>query len=66
VAFAVDRLGFTPDDWQRECLHSTGQSIPLNCCRQARKSTTTAIIALHQAFYWPGSPAPKRARGILR
>jgi len=55
VSFAVDRLGFTPDAWQRKCLRSTGQNILLNCSRQAGKSTTTAIIALHEAFYWPGS-----------
>ncbi len=51
VAFAVDRLGFTPDLWQADVLRSSGKNILLNCSRQAGKSTTTAIIALHEAFY---------------
>ena len=49
VAFAVERLEFTPDAWQSEVLRSSGQNILLNCSRQAGKSTTTAIIALHAA-----------------
>ncbi len=49
VGFAVDRLEFTPDAWQEKVLQSTGQNILLNCSRQAGKSTTTAIIALHEA-----------------
>jgi hypothetical protein len=27
----------------------------LNCCRQSGKSTTTALVALHEAIYTPGS-----------
>ncbi len=55
VAFATERLEFTPDAWQEKVLQSAGQNILLNCSRQAGKSTTTAIIALHEAFYWPES-----------
>ncbi len=55
VGFAAERLEFTPDAWQEKVLESTGQNILLNCSRQAGKSTTTAIIALHEAFYWPDS-----------
>ena len=55
VAFARDRLDFQPDPWQADVLQSSGRNILLNCSRQAGKSTTTAIIALHEAFYWPDS-----------
>ena len=55
VSFAVERLDFTPDAWQAEVLRSSGQNILLNCSRQAGKSTTTSIIALHSAFYRPES-----------
>src|SRR5262249_36446976 len=54
VSFAEDRLGFIPDPWQRRLLRSTSRWVLLNCCRQSGKSTTTAIVALHQAFYDPG------------
>lgn len=53
--FAVDLLDFTPDAWQSQALRSSGQNILLNCSRQSGKSTTTAIIALHEAYYWPDS-----------
>ena len=55
VAFAVERLDFTPDDWQAKVLRSSGRNILLNCSRQAGKSTTTAIIALHEAYFRPDS-----------
>ncbi len=55
VAFAEQHLDFTPDDWQADVLRSSGQNILLNCSRQAGKSTTTAIIALHEAYYRPES-----------
>ena len=46
VAFAQDRFGFEPDDWQAEALRSPSRRMLLNCSRQSGKSTTTAIIAL--------------------
>ncbi len=55
VAFAVEQLNFHPDLWQRSVLRSSGQNILLNCSRQAGKSTTTAVIALHTAVYRPGA-----------
>ena len=55
VAFAATRLDFAADDWQAKVLRSSGQNILLNCSRQAGKSTTTAVIALHTAFYRPES-----------
>ena len=55
VAFAVERLDFRPDPWQAKVLRSSGENVLLNCSRQAGKSTTTAIIALHTAHYQPRS-----------
>jgi hypothetical protein len=55
VAFAVERLGFHPDPWQADVLRLSDKNTLLNCSRQAGKSTTTAIIALHTAVYKPGS-----------
>ncbi len=51
VAFAVERLGFTPDDWQAAVLRDQGKRLLLNCHRQSGKSTTIAIKALHWAIY---------------
>src|SRR5215217_5202227 len=53
-AFA-EKLGITPDPWQRDLLHSASDRVLLNCCRQSGKSTMTAIVALHRALYHPGS-----------
>ena len=55
VAFASELLDFEPDPWQAKALRSSGKNILLNCSRQAGKSTTTSIIALHTAFYQPRS-----------
>ena len=70
VSFAEDRLGFIPDPWQRQLLRSQSQWILLNCCRQSGKSTTTAIVALHQAIYDPGlvlcvSPSLRQSRELF-
>jgi hypothetical protein len=54
AAFAEDRLDFRPDDWQARVLRSTWPWLPLNCCRQSGKSTTTAALALHTGLYDPG------------
>lgn len=55
VAFAIERLRFTPDPWQARVMRSPAKRILLNCSRQAGKSTTTAIIGLHRAVYYPRS-----------
>ena len=70
VSFAQDRLNFYPDPWQRQLLRSQSQWIMLNCCRQSGKSTTTAIVALHQAVYDPGlvlcvSPSLRQSRELF-
>jgi hypothetical protein len=54
VAFARDRLGFEPEPWQARAMRSTAKQIALNVSRQAGKSTSTAIIALHTALFDPG------------
>ncbi len=54
VAFAVDRLGITPDPWQADMLRSNRPTL-VNCSRQSGKTTTVAVKATHQAVYDPGS-----------
>src|SRR5262249_4049764 len=49
VSFAEDRLNFVADPWQRRLLRSRAPAVMLNCCRQNGKSTTAAIVALHQS-----------------
>jgi hypothetical protein len=69
--FAADMLNFRPDDWQRELLRSTARQVVLNITRQGGKSTTTAILALHQAIYDPGSltllvsPSQRQSRELF-
>ena len=55
VRFACERLQFNPDDWQARVLTSTHNRIILLCSRQAGKTSTVAIKALHTAKYKPGS-----------
>jgi len=55
VAFAAERLGIIPDDWQARVLRSDARRVLLNCTRQSGTSTTTAIMATHAALYQPGA-----------
>ena len=55
VAFAAEVLGLELDPWQRQVISSTGKRDLLNCSRQAGKSTTAAVLGLHEALYRPGS-----------
>lgn len=62
LALALDRVAFAravgieePDDWQEKLLRSESSRVLLNCCRQSGKSTTSAVLALHRALYFPGS-----------
>ncbi len=55
VAFAAEALGLELDQWQREVIASTKKRDLLNCSRQAGKSTTAAVLGLHEALYRPGS-----------
>ena len=51
----ANRGGIDPDPWQAEFLRSQARQQILLCSRQAGKSTTTAIMALHTAVYEPGA-----------
>lgn len=55
VAFASEALHLDLDPWQRQVIASTGKRDLLNCSRQAGKSTTAAVLGLHEALYRPGS-----------
>ena len=55
VVFARDRLGFEPDEWQGGLLRSSARWTLVLCSRQAGKSTTAAVLALHTALHRPGS-----------
>lgn len=62
LALALDRVAFAravgieePDDWQTKLLRSESSRVLLNCCRQSGKSTTSAVLALHRALYFPNS-----------
>ncbi len=51
----AERIGLYPDKWQRDVLRSTaGRQIWL-AARQSGKSTTVAVMAVHQALYVPNS-----------
>lgn len=54
VAF-VHSLGLELDPWQETVLAADSRRDVLNCSRQAGKSTTAAILALHEAVYRPRS-----------
>lgn len=55
VTFSRECLKVEPDPWQAEVMMSPTKRILLNCSRQSGKSTSSSIIALHQALYYPGS-----------
>jgi hypothetical protein len=55
VRFAAEALGFQPDGWQAEQLRSRARWTLVLCCRQAGKSTTAALLALHTALFRPRS-----------
>jgi hypothetical protein len=53
----MERLGFTPDPWQREVLRSTDPRLMMLTTRQAGKSTTTAVLGLDTILHRPQSLA---------
>lgn len=55
VLFAQEVLMITPDPWQERVMMSSSKRILLNCSRQSGKSTSSSIIALHQALFFPNS-----------
>jgi phage terminase large subunit-like protein len=70
VAFA-EELGISPDPWQKDLLRSGSDRVLLNITRQGGKSTMSALIALHQALYRPGSlvlclaPAERQSKELF-
>lgn len=55
LRFAREVLGLSLDGWQEAVIAADGKRDILNCSRQAGKSTTAAVLALHEAMYRPGS-----------
>jgi hypothetical protein len=49
------RAGITLDAWQSDLLRSDARQMILNCSRQSGKSTISAVLAVHEAIYTPGS-----------
>lgn len=64
------KAGVSPDPWQAAVLRSHGDRI-LCCSRQSGKSTVSAVVAMHQAIYNPGSltlllaPVGRQSRELL-
>ena len=71
-AFAVTRLGITPDAKQMEVLRSKAKRGILNCSRQWGKSTIAAVKAVHRVYTRPGStvlvssPCERQSAEFLR
>jgi len=51
----AERVGLTPDEWQRRLLESTADRILLNASRQSGKSSMVAVLAVATALYEPGA-----------
>jgi len=48
-------VGYEPDSWQEQLLHSTAARVLINASRQSGKSSMAAVIAMHQALAAPSS-----------
>jgi hypothetical protein len=57
-------LGLEPDPWQVEVLEGGHARLLLNCCRQAGKSTTVAVLALTEAVFIPGTQVLLLSRSL--
>jgi hypothetical protein len=57
-------LGLEPDPWQVEVLEAGHTRLLLNCCRQAGKSTTVAVLALTEAIFIPGTQVLLLSRSL--
>jgi Terminase large subunit, T4likevirus-type, N-terminal len=70
--FAREYLGFEADARQAEVLRSGARRLLLNCSRQWGKSTVTALMAIHRAWFHPGSlvlvtgPSERQAAEFVR
>src|SRR5262245_57918873 len=49
------RVGVEPDPWQAQALRSSSPRSLWNVTRQGGKSSTAALLAVHQALYVPES-----------
>jgi len=71
LGFAA-RVGFEPDEPQKRLLTSRALKILVNCTRQWGKSTTAALMAVHQCSAVPGSevlvvaPAERQSKELVR
>jgi hypothetical protein len=54
-SFLMEITGYDPDPWQCRALRSESKRLLLLASRQSGKSTCTALIALHEALFRPGS-----------
>jgi hypothetical protein len=64
-------VGLQLDDWQSRLLDSTSRKVIMLCSRQAGKSTTAALLALHSAIFDPGlvilvSPSQRQSSELFR
>ena len=72
VVFTREALGLEPDGWQARVLRWSGGRLLMNCCRQSGKSTTAAVLALHEVLYRPGclvlllSPSMRQSSELFR
>jgi hypothetical protein len=53
----AEQAGIAPDPWQQKLMRSVAPRVLLNVTRQGGKSTSVAVLAVHQALYEPGSLA---------
>lgn len=66
------RVGFEPGGWQVDALQSEARRVLFNCTRQGGKSSVSAILALHNALYSPGSAsliiaeAERQSKNLLK
>jgi hypothetical protein len=51
VIWAKENFSYHADDWQAKLLRSRSRKIILNCSRQSGKSTTCALLGLHESVY---------------
>ena len=49
----MEAAGTKPDPWQTQLLRSGAPRMLLLCARQTGKSTTAAVMAIHEAIYRP-------------
>jgi hypothetical protein len=47
----MHNFGLDPDPWQLDILENRYDQVLLNCCRQAGKSTTVAVLGLAEALF---------------